>query len=185
MQDVRALAGVAEHAAREEVALLGLQVQPHLIERVAKQAEWAVGESLANGAVLVDVLGDHAFDPHLTRGIELAEHRAQQLLLELVVSVERDPKPGDRAGQLLRVAKARLELVGELVAAIDHRAEGIVLLDQRVEEDIGVDHAWRFIKAHARKTPEKRAKAAAQGARGAATASNPAETPVFAWHDSR
>ena len=77
--------------------------------------------------MLADVLLDHALHADLAERVRAEQHRAEQLLLEPVVRVEREPEPRDLAGELRRAHAARVELVGELVAAIHHAAEGGVL----------------------------------------------------------
>ncbi len=65
-------------------------------------------------AVLATCAREHALDTDVAESIDLAQHRAQQLLLEPVVRVEREAQPRDLVRQRERRALAGIELIREL-----------------------------------------------------------------------
>jgi hypothetical protein len=80
--------------------------------------------------VLADVVLHHPVDSHLTERVGVAQDRAQKALLELVVELEYDSQARDLGEQRCGLAFSRIELVGQLLAAIDQIADLIVLVEE-------------------------------------------------------
>lgn len=80
--------------------------------------------------MFADVVGDHRVERNRRERVAVAKQRLEELFLELVVSLEREPKCEQLVRELASLPSPAVEVIGELFALVHERSQRVVLLEQ-------------------------------------------------------